>query len=531
MRKSRFLLNLMVATALGLSTIGCGSSGSGGGPIAGPGPSTEEPPEVREQRALRQYLLVGQRGLTAFAPTFGPGQSGPDGLNLVASPGDGDNVDPAQLYEILVQEGSPFRWQLTGPGQDGPTTPTVADDTAGFHEVHFDPRGEYAIGLSRAHNRGYGDDPVVSSTQQIFEVRMAEPLTEQFPPTFELVPTAETQSIALYHNDQGDFMSGAWSPDGRHFYVSVGQRDLGGGTSSFIIGYSLDRLTGRLDAAGDMLFSSSGGGEINNAAQLMFVGSSQLLALDNANGRVVAYSRDSGSGELTELTSVATPSDPRGMAIDRDGRYLYVLGRESGALAGYRLSGSGLEQIEVTAGLGPIAWTLGEPGGDVVTSPNADHLYLGLYNGTMVSLSIDPGTGLLEQIGSTRLLGGSRNLTNLEVDTTGQFVFAASEHDHEAFQSYVTVGNGFPYNEPPQFANLDETTNDVNPTSSTPMVDSFGRVVYVDRSMGRAFTGDVQGLRVETQGTLRAESRVEVENPYGLSIMRKLVVEPVDPET
>ena len=88
MRKSRFLLNLIAATAIGLSVFGCDSSsteavqgvsdltvgaGSNNGQIA------------TERQNLREYMIVGERGIETFQPNYGNNQGDPADAATVVS--------------------------------------------------------------------------------------------------------------------------------------------------------------------------------------------------------------------------------------------------------------------------------------------------------------------------------------------------------------------------------------------------------------------------------------------------------------
>jgi hypothetical protein len=531
MRKSRFLLSLIAATAIGLSAVGCDSSSSGGVADTSDLTVPNNNNNVNERLSLREYMLVAQRGLeTNFAPNFSAGQSAPadPGGLVVAAPGDGDiGSNPPQLWEISGIADTPVpNANLTTPGNSTNSTPNtpdaglLPDGASGFHQIYASPTGTFAIGLGRAKDRGFAGDSVDRARMQIFGMDFEAPLDVVFPPNVVFNAVADPVSILNYSPGQGEFASGAWSPNAQQFYASI---DNG------IDVFSVDGTIGRLDPVQSVIFPFGGAG-VNNAVKLIASPNGGFLyALDNANAQLVTYARNAVDGTLTEVAISPIVSDPRGATLDRSGRFMYIVGRTSGQLAGYEVLADGsLAPIDLfpELGIGPIPFTFGQPLGDVAANSQLDQLFLTTYLGVMQGYSVNTTTGALTAVGSgASPLGGARNAANIEVEPTGRFVVAAYEHDFDTFQPFVTPANGWPYFEDAVFTNIDSASNGVAPLSATPNFDALGRIVYTLPNPA-PFTGEVQVFRVQANGTPRSEQAQASANPYGLSFFQRVVQAP-----
>lgn len=534
MRKNRFLLSLIAATALSLSVIGCDSSSSGGiadtTDLAVPANNGT----ADERRNLREYLVIGQRGLSGdLAPEYGAGQSAPSGVgDVIAAPGDGDeSVAPALLYEIGgISETPRPNANLLTPGLGG-TDPNTPENTllsgvsSGFHQVYASPTGSYVIGMSRSKNRGFAGDTVAGADITIFSMDFSAADGGTFPPTVEFGPTADGISIQTFAPDQGEFVSGAWSSNAAQFYAAISQS---------IVVYSVNGTVGALDDIQVLPFptSSVAGAAVNNAMKLIASPDGKFVfAVDNANAKLLTYARDASDGTLSLTATTDIVSDPRGVTFDRSGKFVYVAGRSSGQLAGYKVNEDGsLTGIDLfpEEGIGPIPFPMSLPLGDIASNPHLDQLALSTYRGTIQIYSIDPATGALKATGrATNPLGNSRNSANIEFEPTGRFLLSAYEHDFDAFQPFVNPANGWPFDEGQLFANLDSATNgeDGFPLSTVPNFDSLGRIVYVVPT-DNPFSGNVHVFRIADDGSVRPEQTVDVENPYGLTFFQRVIAPP-----
>ena len=539
MRKSRFLLNLIAATAIGLSVFGCDSSsteavqgvsdltvgaGSNNGQIA------------TERQNLREYMIVGERGIETFQPNYGNNQGDPaDAATVVASPGAGvvDNRRAA-LWELLgVAERPTPNSNIVGPGTTSTTAPQVPtvggsfsnQGTTGYHSVAIDPTGNFVVMISRGRNRGLtGDTGTLTGAQmQIFKIGPQDAFDQTFPPVFEFQATADPLPILVFNNtNQGAFVSGEWSPDARNYYCCI---------DGTIRAFGIDGTIGRLTLVDSKTFpagtppTGTVGSTINNAAQLLFTpDGSVMYAIDNGNNQIIPYARNASTGQLTAQAAVPTVVDPRGATIDRSGKFLYIVGRESGDLAGYSIGANGaLTQIEVFANFGPIAVNLGSRLGDVDCSPINDQLFLSTYRGVTQGYSINPTTGLLNAVGaSSNVLAGVRNVNNIEVEPTGAFILSSCEADREAPTSF--------------FANIDSNANGtgqpVNVATPAAATDSVGRIVYaVTDSANLSFDGAVTISRINPDGSVRIERQVSATNPYGIDFFQRVITPPAGAAT
>jgi hypothetical protein len=521
MRKSRFLMNLITATAIGLSVMGC-DSGSREGAIAD---GTDRTRQIVEERAsLREYMLVAQRGSEPGPSSpLADGQSTPPNLTpgtvVATQPSDGDGTPGGLLFELLGIASQPQpNATPVGPGTNevgtaNDNSAVAAPGTGGYHVLEPSPTGSYAIGIARARNL----EPPAVANLQIYSLDIADPLDQVFPPNVVFGPVADNVPIRTFAPNQGEFVSGVWSSDGRHFYAAINQ---------LIITYTIDGNTGRIDEASLVNFPTATGMLVpNNAVKLINSrDGSTVYALDNANSQIIIYARNVATGALTQVTTVATVGDPRGFVIDRSGNFMYVAGRNSQSLAGYKVNADGsLTALDLfpDLGFGAVPFNAGINLGDVANNPQGDTLFVSLYaSGFIQTYTIDTTTGALTANGNAvRQLGTSRNAGNIEVEPTGRFVISANEHDLE---SLVTNGNGLRV-----FANLDPATNDTMPSSPTPQEDTGEHVQYLVSDT--PFTGDVQVLRIQAPGSaaaLRAEVAVPVANPYGLAFFQKVLQAP-----
>ena len=528
MRKSRFLLGLIAATAIGLSAVGCESSSSGG--IADT-TDLEVPANNNngnEQRNLREYVVIGQRGLDTFAPDYTgiPGASSPTiaGGQVVADPGDGANVAQAQLMELLGIASTPSpnaRPVLPGSQNEGTFNvpgEVAADGTSGYHGVYSSPNGDYVIAISRARNRGFSGDTVDAAYLQVYAMNFAQPLDTPggYPPNIVFGTPADELPILFFQPDQGDFVSGAWSSNAQQFYASYSNR---------LNVFSFNGNIGRLDSVQSIDFPAGGDpDEINNAAQIIVSPDGSFVwAFDNANGNILTYARNSVDGSLTQVATTPTVADVRGASLDRSGRYLYVTGRSSEQLAGYNVGADGsLELFDLfpDIGLGPVPFSYGEPLGDVACNPRNDTLFLGSYAGLVQAFNINTSNGSLIRVGEADgRLNAAHNLGNVEVEPTGRFLVTTFEHDFESLLAQGEAGD-------PVFANTDSNTNGVLPFSATPNFDSLGRIVFVGTD--DPYVGEMQVWRIggNADGGPRPEESVDSVNPYGITFFQKVLTPP-----
>ena len=539
MRKSRFLLNLIAATAIGLSVFGCDSADSGS--IGDTTDIIAANNNNGSVQALREYLVIGQRGLDSAPITLNvqaPQQVPTNTPGEVIAGGTGDaDVDRAQLFEIFGINNVPqpgFNLLQPGGTSNNPNVPETGDatgnsGTSGYHGVYVDPTGKFMIGVSRAKNQGTAFDAsndITNAQVQIFAFEIEESLEDVFPPNVVFGTVFDPTPIQVFPPNQGLFVSGAWSNDAKNFYLGMADNFSGEAVRVYSIDGNFGRLTGE-----QVVPFQAGPNGFNNPMKILIPPSDAFVyAVDNANNQITRYSRNPADGTLTLLGQTPTVADARGATIDRTGTYMYVVGRASGLLAGYRIEAEGdLTPIEVFDGFGPIAFPFGFPLGDIDANPQNDTIFMGSYLGALGGYSIDMATGQLTAGGNSGfLLSGSRNMTNVEVDPTGRFVVTAQEADFEELQPYVTAANGFQFPENNVFANLtppnDSAANFFSPTAQQ---DSNGNTVFIlPQQAANAFMGDVQHFRISADNSVRAEGAVDSINPYGLDFLQLVITPP-----
>lgn len=534
MRKNRFLLNLIAATAIGLSVFGCDSSSSGA--VADTSDITVGANQniVNEALFLREYMIVAQRGITTFAPAVDANQSLPPGATAtIAGSGDAAIDDGRALLFELIGIGSTGSTtpdaQILGPGgenADGnaPTVDAANGHTTGYHVMEADPSGTFAIGISRARARGGTNDPSpeINQTQiQIYRLGIDQPLDVQFPPNIVFEDTANNLPIRFFDQDpisQGEFVAGSWSATGREFYASI---------NGTVLTYIVNLSTGALDLQQTLSFPAGTSGRNNAVKFLQLANGSFVYAIDNANDQILRWDRDVTTGLLSNVTTFPTVDDPQGGTIDRSGNFMYITGRDSGLLAAYRIgTDGGLTAIPVQQGGISAPLDLTVRLGDIASNPQSDQVVLATYDGLLLPFTTDPTTGALISVGPGQgLVNNATNTGNIEIDATGRFVLAAQEAGLEDLAGL-------------QLANLNPDTNGTNSgnavftTNTANATDAQGRLVYALNQAVDAFpNGSVQAYRIEADSSLTFVSSVSAENPYGISFFQKVLTPPAGTTT
>ena len=133
MRKSRFLISLIATTAIGLSVVGCGGSSSEG--AIRDTSDISIPNSNGPNRNLREYLLIGQRGLEIPVAKWGTGASlptAPTGREAGVSPKDAVGIEGGLMYELLGIASVPTPdLHFVGPG--GGKSDSPGHGTRGEH--------------------------------------------------------------------------------------------------------------------------------------------------------------------------------------------------------------------------------------------------------------------------------------------------------------------------------------------------------------------------------------------------------------
>lgn len=513
---------------MGLATVGCVSSDQG---AVQTNTDITSPTDTREANA-REVLFVGQRGRDFVLPKYNQQQGAPvvfTGQTYIGEPTDKISGDVAKVFAFT---GIPEANQPLGDSIiQALGFEQFVEGSAGYQHLYPSPTAPYAIGMSRARN--VWPEPGRAATLQVLSATPkgteAEGVTKM-----DLTPPIDPVSLQSFFSDQGEFVSGVWSPDGTRFYASV---------EGAIVCYNFGADVGSINDFDAIDFPDDPGGDQNNAVQMAFSPDGHyVFALNNKGASMVVYLCDAATGKLTQAVTVPTVADPRGFAIDRTGKFLYVAGRSSTQLAGYAIQADGgLTPVDLFPGqgFGPVPFNfggalgaLGASGalGDVACNPKADELMLAAYDGFMRVYTIDPQTGALDAKGAwQKALAGGACIANVEVDPSGRFAVTASEDALESVQARAAGGANI-------FANLDRATNNdqdnPNPLSVTAQYGTNGRTGYVVDSDLMKLTGTVQVWRLGyfEDGSPRAERSEDVANPFGLSFVKVYADQLVGPE-
>lgn len=514
MRKNRFLMNLIAATAIGLAAIGCDSSSSGA--IGDASDLNSNANNAAQQASLHEFLIIGQRGLFQNSVTVTGTNRGtptvptaPAGRIVIGEPGDAV-VTRSLAFPIRGVASVPTPNAVLDASQ-----PLAANATAtsGAHGAFVDPTGKFVVTMTRAKNRGFGtDNAVLNAILEISALRLS-PIDTTFPPVLNFGTVQDPTPTRLFTRNQGEFVSGAWSTDARHFYASI---------EGTLITYTVDGTVGRLTPAQVQAFPNQPAAGFNNAAKLLSAPSGAFIfAIDHAGNNILTYTRNTTTGILALTATTPVPADCRGMTIESTGQFLYAVSRSSQFLSGFRIAANGaLTPIEVTVGAGAIPFNFGSALGDVDANPQTSTVFIATYAGALQGFNVNTTTGALTAIGAAdALLGSSRNTANIEVDPTGRFLFSANEHDYESFDQFS--------GEFPVFANLDTTTNATVPFSPTAQADDNGLTVLITPTdPNLAFVGDIQIARINADGTVRYERSQAAENPYSLDFVQRVLLPP-----
>ena len=127
----------------------------------------------------------------------------------------------------------------------------------------------------------------------------------------------------------------AIDPRGRFLYVGA----------SVSAAYNIDAANGQLSPIATSFAPQPAGLAIDPAGRYLFA--------TYASNRVVAYAIAT-NGALTEISNATTGAGPRGVAVGRDGRHLFVANAGDGSISTYRIDDGKLTGIGVTAAAGIV---------------------------------------------------------------------------------------------------------------------------------------------------------------------------------
>ena len=231
--------------------------------------------------------------------------------------------------------------------------------------------------------------------------------------------------------------------DPSHQFLYLSATVAGGSPPGEMLIYSIDQNTGALTAIlGSPFATTAPIGCIQFERTGKFGYASSII--DGTN-QLLAYSRDAGTGALTQISNITLNGTALKVAVDPQGQYLYAatIALSNPAQAyGYSIDST-------TGALTPVPGTpfmLSNVTGVFSFHPLGDFLYMANTNGQSIdTYSVDRSTGALTAAGS---LQTCINPTALHFSANGQFGYTACSMDanHDAnsasVESFAVSANG-----------------------------------------------------------------------------------------
>lgn len=202
-----------------------------------------------------------------------------------------------------------------------------------------------------------------------------------------------------------------------------------------------------------------------------------VFAIDRASG---ALSAVPGSPFPVGSTATVEPEEPKAVAVDAAGKYLYV--------AGHRQQGN-VSAFAINPTSGALTQIAGSPfqtglySGDVAVDPlgflyvvNAYDSLAGTKGGTVAAFAIDPSTGALKAVAGSPFPTGL-NSSELVKDPSGRFLYVANTGHGDISAFTVNSSSG----------TLTPVAGSPFPVDGQPAamaVDRSGKFLYVTSSSG-----------------------------------------------
>lgn len=190
---------------------------------------------------------------------------------------------------------------------------------------------------------------------------------------------------------------------------------LGGNVSS----YRIDAVTGGL-----MFASFAGGG---TPWSLTFEPLGRFVYVANVNSNTVSGFRlNADTGELAPVpgSPFSAGANPFRVVIDPSGKFLYVSNANGSSLSAYNIDSD-------TGALSPIpgsSFPTGQTPEAMAIDPSGKYLYVATAPNVIDGFSIDPDNGTLVPLDGSPFPAGDNYASDLRMDPSGQFLYAAN-HD------------------------------------------------------------------------------------------------------
>jgi DNA-binding beta-propeller fold protein YncE len=196
----------------------------------------------------------------------------------------------------------------------------------------------------------------------------------------------------------------------------------------------------------------------------------KYLYVANSAGTISAYSIDASSGVLTPVLGTFTAgTSPIAVAIDPTGKFVYSVNQDSNDISIFGVGPNGsLAPLEtVTGRFSPSSLAITRGTSAVTYTPRFAYV-TNLGSNNVSAYGIDPGSGVLTQLGSSPFAG--TDPFAIAADPSGSFAYVGNEANNNVSaykidpNGVLTAVSGSPYNA------------GTNPDSIT--VDPSGRFVY-----------------------------------------------------
>jgi 6-phosphogluconolactonase len=122
--------------------------------------------------------------------------------------------------------------------------------------------------------------------------------------------------------------------------------------------YDMDRSSGTLKRVQTATTLPEGfDGTQNSTARCQLTPDGRFVYVANrGHDSIACFSIDPASGRVASLGQVPTEKTPRCFTIERQGRFMYVAGQNSGRVATYRIQADGQLHRVATTSAGPVSW-------------------------------------------------------------------------------------------------------------------------------------------------------------------------------
>jgi 6-phosphogluconolactonase len=267
-------------------------------------------------------------------------------------------------------------------------------------------------------------------------------------------------------------------PSAKFLYVSDFTNDL-------LHAFAINRSTGALTAVAGSPFSAGpgqvpGGGAFAGPGGIAIDPNGKFLYVTRANASDVAgFSIDPATGSLTPIAGSTVPvgSFPGQATVDFSGKFLYVsnYGDSQGTISAFSIDPTNGALTPVPGS--PFPTQANYPGpGDLVVAGGGKYLYVGMIgtnnpNHFVSAFSIDSTTGVLTQIAGSPFAVGLGPI-RIATDPAGKFLFTANSADGTVSVLAIDASTG----------TLAAVAGSPSTNLSTPIdvaVDQSGKFVYV----------------------------------------------------